>query len=192
KPLLEPLESVKEDERSRVDDQHRYGPLDPALVFPGIDATELVDPPFDRPKHGVEWRALAGEHALHIAAEKGRQRQDDREKDRELEDLITCHTSLRAVLWIWPLATGARLAQRGSTASLIHRPALRSRELRRDPQQDSCSPSDLFRFEHRAQQIPEKSDADAETQDVFPTHQRLLDPIRPLHVADSEIEQCER
>ena len=63
----------------------------PPLLFVLPDATQLVDQPFNRPKHRVEERALPLEHPGHEQAHRLREGEDQAEERKNLQNTDTGH-----------------------------------------------------------------------------------------------------
>ena len=71
------------------DDDQRLGVGLPVLLLVGVDPEEAVQPALDGGDDGRQEDALVGEHAGHVGAEERRDRDDDREEDRDLEEALT-------------------------------------------------------------------------------------------------------
>ena len=82
---LEAQQRVKQREAGRIEDQHRDGVAERALLTGWIDARDGVEPALDRPEEGGEEGSLACEDARHIGAERCRGQQDHGEDDGYLK-----------------------------------------------------------------------------------------------------------
>jgi hypothetical protein len=95
---LEALDGVQDEKAADMEEQHADRIDDPALLAPRVDAARPVDRGLDRPQHGREEGVLAVEDARHVAAEQGRDRDDDRAKENDLgpADEGHCRSALKA------------------------------------------------------------------------------------------------
>ncbi len=81
---LQSHQGVEDQESADVEEQHGHRVGDPVLLAPFIDAAHPIKRRFDRPQDRRKERALAVEHARHVAAERNHQRGDDRAVEQNL------------------------------------------------------------------------------------------------------------
>src|SRR6185312_8536312 len=73
---------------------------EPALLALLVDAADAIQQRLDRPQHRRQERTFAVEHARHVAAQDGRERDDDRAIKNDLDPTDDGHgmsLSLRAI-----------------------------------------------------------------------------------------------
>ena len=89
--MLEPHQSVEQQEAKTVDGQHRERVAEPRLLPFRIDARGRVDSAFDRHKNGRENGLLPAEHSRHVKTERPRCRDDRAEHQRDLKPTCDGH-----------------------------------------------------------------------------------------------------
>ncbi len=68
--ILQALDRIHQNEAGEAERQHRDGVGHPVLLVVLADAADLVDADLERTHDGAQERALAVEHARHVAAER--------------------------------------------------------------------------------------------------------------------------
>ncbi len=88
--ILQPHQPVERDEADGVKQQHAESVGQPVLLLTLVDAAERVKQPLDR----AQKSDAALENRGHIATERACQRNQDRDKDRDLHPAICGHIDL--------------------------------------------------------------------------------------------------
>ena len=88
--MLEPLQRVEHQE-TRTLNSNMARVRRPVLLDARVDAAQAVDQPLDGPEDRIEKRSLALEDPGHVRAERLREREDDAEKQQDLNDAIRSH-----------------------------------------------------------------------------------------------------
>ncbi len=91
KKALEPLQHVDEERAEYAESQQRGRVLGPTLFRVFLDARELVEKDFKRPKHRMQEGSLTLKQGRHKRADGLCQRQQHDEVNGDLEKTIGCH-----------------------------------------------------------------------------------------------------
>ena len=93
-PLLDAQQHIAKQDANQAEGEHAPGVAGPVLLAVFVDAAELVQAHFERPKHAVQESALSGEHFRHVGAQRLGERQQDEEEQRDLQNSVSGHAIL--------------------------------------------------------------------------------------------------
>ena len=88
---LEAFDQVQHQHRDDAEKQHGDRVLGPAHIARLVDTCQPVEQPLQRPHHGIEQGALAGEHARHEHAKHRRHEKHEEQKEKDLQPAVGCH-----------------------------------------------------------------------------------------------------
>ena len=92
---LQAHQRIKNEKAADMEQQHGDRVGQPMLLALLVDAASAVQRGLDRPQHRRQERALAVEHARHVAAEQRRERDDDRAVEQDLNPADDGHVAPR-------------------------------------------------------------------------------------------------
>src|SRR5262249_39786193 len=90
-PALQPLQNVDKEERDQAERQNRGGVLGPTLLLILANATDAIGQDLNWAQHRVQECTFAVEYAGHEQPNRLRQRQDQPEEEKDLQNADASH-----------------------------------------------------------------------------------------------------